>query len=669
MSVTEEIKARLDIVSYIQQYVPLKKAGRYYKACCPFHAERTPSFVVNPDTQTWRCYGACAEGGDLFSFAQKQHGWNFPEALEELSKAAGVEVRKQTSAEREQGERLDRLRGILKTAADIYHQHLMTGEGHDVDAVRDYAHHKRGLTDDTLHRFQIGYAPSGWQNMLEELKHLGYDEEEIVECGLVIRNDQGRVYDRFRNRLVMPIRDIRGRVIGFGARALDPDDNPKYLNSPQSDVFDKSRTLFGLDLAKDTIRDQETVVIVEGYMDVIQAHQAGFTNVVAQMGTAMTEAQIKLVAPRYAHKIIMALDSDAAGQNATRRSLETARKVLAADFSGQFSVDIRVLQIPGAKDPDDLIRESPDQWLDEVQKALPVADFVIGMETASLAPDASLQEREMAARRILPLLVASENNMIRRENIQKLALRLRIGERDLLNWADTQKMEKPRPAAPEPPPLDYESMEPPPEIEDEIYEPPPPPDLPEAHTLRLLCRNPDVYYQINRKFRELAMNDMQLESGPLCDLGTADFSHADYRRIMEVFTGAISQHDMEIEEYLREHMDLALMPVLEALLADDREVISQTIGLRFGEDVMVSYNQHQRYAQPGRGLAESLTRAIQLRHRRLKREWGELSLIQLEFQNAGDKRKAFELLGQVTLSKRAIERLDMEVQHQRSQLA
>ena len=206
---------------------------------------------------------------------------------------------------------------------------------------------------------------------------------------MAVKNEAGRVYDRFRNRLMIPIRDDRGRVIGFGARALDAEDNPKYLNSPQTALFDKSHTLFGLDTAKTTIRDSETVVIVEGYMDAIQAHQAGFKNVVAQMGTAMTETQLQLVT-RFAKKIILSLDSDAAGQSATMRSLETARTTLQADFSGRLSVDIRVLQIPGAKDPDDLIRETPERWTELVANALPVADFVIEMEMATLPANASL---------------------------------------------------------------------------------------------------------------------------------------------------------------------------------------------------------------------------------------------------------------------------------------
>ncbi len=461
MSVADEIKSKLDIVSYVQQYVPLKRAGRTWKAPCPFHSERSPSFSVDPERQSWRCYGACSEGGDVISFAMKRNGWSFSEALEELGKLAGVEVRKQTPEQRAQYEQLDHLRGLLGAAADAFHELLLRPDDAGAAAALAYAREKRGFSDETIQRFGIGYAPPGFQNMLELLKLLGYSEDQIIEAGMAVRNDKGRVYDRFRNRLMIPIRDERGRVTGFGARALDPEDMPKYLNSPQTALFDKSHTLFGLDVAKKTIADTGTAVIVEGYMDAIQAHQAGFSNVIAQMGTALTETQLKLIAPKWAKKIVLALDSDAAGQNATLRSLEVARQTLQADYSGRLSVDMRVLHIPDAKDPDDLIRESPERWAALVEGATPVADYVIEAETHTLPPQASVQEREAAARRLLPMLLASENNLYKKDNLQKLALRLRIPERDLLAWADEQlkiqkaapprKQNHPQPPAPSSP--------------------------------------------------------------------------------------------------------------------------------------------------------------------------------------------------------------------------
>jgi DNA primase len=436
MSVTDEIKARLDIVSYINQYVPLKKAGKYHKACCPFHGEKTPSFVVNDDRQSWRCFGACAEGGDIFNFAMKYHGWDFKEALVELGKQAGVEVEQRTPEQKQRAERGDYLRGMLNEVAHAYHTKLYDPDDPAaVDALR-YAREGRGLSDETIKAFGIGYAPAGWQNVLDHLIELGYSQDDVIEAGLALRNDRGKVYDRFRNRFMVPIRDQRGRVVGFGGRVLDPEDSPKYMNSPQTPVFDKSRLLFGLDLAKQSIRESETAVIVEGYMDAITAHQAGFTNVVAQMGTAMTETQLRLIAPKHAKTVVLALDSDAAGQNATRRSLEVAREALASDFTGKLSIDMRVLQIPDAKDPDDLIREDPDRWRELVAHATPVVDFVIDMELAGLSDEPTVQQRESVARSLMPILTATENNLYTSdESVQKLALRLLLPERELMRIA------------------------------------------------------------------------------------------------------------------------------------------------------------------------------------------------------------------------------------------
>lgn len=714
MSVTDEIKARLDIVSYIGQYVQLKKAGRSYKACCPFHAEKTPSFNVDPDRQMWRCFGACAEGGDIFSFAQKMHGWDFKEALHALGQQAGVEVRKQTPEERQQAERLDQLRGLMKTAAETYHTHLLTSESDAARSALAYAQQKRGFTRETIERFQIGYAPAGWQNLLDELTHLGYDEEVIITVGLAIRNDKGRIYDRFRNRLMIPIRDERGRVIAFGARALDPEDNPKYLNSPQTPLFDKSAVLFGLDTGKRSIREQETAVIVEGYMDSIQAQQAGFHNVVAQMGTAMTERQLALIAPRYAKKVVLALDSDAAGQKATRRSLETARQALEADYAGRMSVDMRVLQIPDAKDPDDLIREGPEEWEALVDAALPVADFVINMETANLTSDSSFQEREAIARNVLPILTASENNLYTQDNIQKLAMRLRIAENDLLAWATEQKSQRktqptrtsqpPAHKAPSKPVSDpghqpnFDLSEPPPGYDDDDYEngfvpdiapPEMAPlddlqpvriqptvntqsgtsgDLTEGYCLRVLFQHPDVFYQINRQLREMAEHKPQLLDGPLCDFGVGDFTQSTHRTLMQMFLFAVRQHEHDLLDFLMSELDPAMRQELEQLMQDDDVTIQQQVNGRFDADRDHLFKQHMRRKQaslkPG---VELQLKALEMRRLRLKRELDEYRFTQMDLQQK-DPEAAMELGSKVMLTRRALQLIDEALQQQRRQL-
>jgi len=643
VSVADEIKSKLDIVQYIQRYVPLKKAGRTFKAPCPFHSERTPSFVVNEQNQTWRCFGACAEGGDIFNFAMKYNGWSFTEALEELGKLAGVETKPQTPEQREHSEELDRLRGLLKSAADYFHDLLYDKAG---AATLDYARKKRGLSDETLKRFQIGFAPQGWQNSIDALKGLGYSEDDLISTGIVSRNDEGRVYDRFRNRLMIPIRDERGRVVGFGARALAAEDNPKYLNSPQSALFDKSRLLFGLDLAKQSIRDTETAVIVEGYLDAIQAHQAGYSNVVAQMGTALTEPQLKLLVPRLAKKIILSLDSDAAGQSATRRSLEVARETLQADYAGRLSADIRILVVPGAKDPDDLIRESPQMWPQLVADAQPVADYVIEAEKAALPEHASVQEREAVARRLLPILIASESDLYKNDNLQKLALSLRIAERDLLEWAAEQKkIAEARPPRGSQAAVQQQTQMPePPAYGDEM----PDFDSPrvdrrgsaassnqqeaalEAYCLRVLFLQPKLIYDVNRKFHELADTNSALADGPLSDLSSDDFTRTSYRALMDVFSRAITQDEKDVLDFLHAALTPDLMNELEGLLADEWEDWQLRQRNAFYVDLMIVRKQSERFNGALDMSAEMVEKALRLRRARLERERQELMFLAMD---------------------------------------
>ena len=644
MSAADEIKSKLDIVQYIQRYVPLKKAGRTFKAPCPFHSERTPSFVVNEQNQTWRCFGACAEGGDIFNFAMKYNGWSFTEALEELGKLAGVETKPQTPEQRQHSDELDRLRGLIKSAADYFHDLLYEKTG---AATLEYARKKRGLSDETLKRFQIGFAPQGWQNSIDALKSLGYSEDDLISTGIASRNDEGRVYDRFRNRLMIPIRDERGRVVGFGARALAADDNPKYLNSPQSALFDKSRLLFGLDLAKQSIRDTETAVIVEGYLDTIQAHQAGYTNVVAQMGTALTEPQLKLLVPRLAKKIILSLDSDAAGQSATRRSLEVARETLQADYAGRLSADIRILVVPGAKDPDDLIREAPEMWPQLVMDAQPVADYVIEGEKAALPEHASVQEREAVARRLLPILLASESDLYKNDNLQKLAMSLRIAERDLLEWAAEQK----KIAAARPPRGAVQQQqapmpEEPPAYGDEM----PDFDTPrvdrrgttataasnqheaalEAYCLRVLFMQPKLIYDVNHKFRELADTNSALADGPLTDLSPDDFTRTSYRALMDVFARAITQDEQDVLDFLHAALTPDLMTELESLLADEWEEWQLRQRNAFNADLMIVRKQSERFNGAIDMSVEMVEKALRLRRARLERERQEMMFLAMD---------------------------------------
>ena len=699
MSVTEDIKSRIDIVSYVQRYVPgLKKAGRNHKACCPFHSENTPSFVVNPERQTWYCFGACAEGGDLFSFAQKVHGWDFKEALRELAHEAGVQLKPQTPQQKSRDERVERLRGIVASAAEFYAQelHRPAGAGAIV-----YLREQRGLSLDTVREFQLGYAPDSWDFMLRSLRELGHSDDDIVEAGLAVRSEIGRVYDRFRHRLMFPIRDARGRAVGFGGRALSSEDGAKYINSPQSALFDKSRLLYGLDMGKPAIRETATVVIVEGYMDVIQAHQAGYANVVAQMGTAMTEAQLRLVAPRLAAKVVLALDRDLAGQNAARRSLEVAlaldrdlagqnaarrslevaRETLAKDFAGKLAIDVGILQVPAGKDPDDYLRESPEGWASLVDGAQDVADFVIAMEASALPADASLQARQALAKAVLPILRASENNLYRQENIQKLARRLRIGEREMLAWAQEQApTDRQAPdlnaLPPELPPeyWDNEYVASPPEARGEgegavaAGEPGPMARQPhravEAYCLSVLLKKPKLLFLVNRKLRELAGDDEALLHGPLRDLGADDFTQSAYRALMVYLQDSMTQDDMEPMAYLGRVIDDALYAEFKALLTDEPEVIAERIRGNFRVDLNDIFKRGFRGGRPGVNAQEELVcRALQLRLERLEQERIELQYLQEEANESSDSdgQQLERINRKIILSMRAKARINLAV--------
>ncbi len=682
MSVTDEIKSRIDIVSYIQRYVPdLKKAGRNHKACCPFHTEKTPSFVVNPARQTWRCFGACAEGGDIFSFAQKLHGWDFKEALRELASEAGLQLRQQSAEEKNRTERLEHLRGIAASAAELFQRELYRPAGASTQA---YLREQRGLAAETVRRFQLGYAPRSWDFMLKFLRELGHNDEDIIEVGLAVRNEQGKIYDRFRHRLIFPIHDDRGRTVGFGGRALDANDSAKYINSPQSAIFDKSRLLYGLDKGKGSIRERGLAVIVEGYMDVIQAHQAGYANVIAQMGTAMTEAQLRLVAPRFASRVLLALDADAAGQNAARRSLEVAREALAKDYAGKLAVDIGVLSIPAGQDPDDFLREKPDGWEALVEGAQGVADFVIAMETADLPADAGLQARQTLAKTIFPILQASENNVYRQENIQKLARRLRVGERDMLAWMQAANNAT-RPRKPATRPSHPDSAIPPPYWDEEAFEETPQDfdpslaeerELPEgyaaktvnraaeAYCLSALLKNPNMFFLVNRKLRELAGEDEAMLSGPLRELGADDFTQSQYRALMSHFQAALTQDDQEPLEYLGDAVEDDLRADYLALLLDEPEKMSRRIRGNFQVDLNDIVKRGLRGAGARMNSEDELVcRALQLRLERLENERIELQYLQEEAQalGSGDDAQSERINQNIMLSMRAKARINRAV--------
>jgi DNA primase len=437
MSAVDEVRERSDIVAIVGDYVALKKAGRTFKALCPFHDERTPSFVVFPDRGTWRCFGACADGGDVFSFVMRAEKLDFRGALELLARRAGVVLEPPTPAQAERAERSDRLRSLVAAAESFFHRRL--AEAPDAEAARAYLH-GRGFDGSAAARFGLGWAPAQWSALVDALRAAGAADEDLVAAGLARVRDGGGLYDYFRGRVVFPIRDARGRAIGFGARTLDPEGVPKYLNSPQSDVFDKSRVLFGIERAAAAARAEGTVVVVEGYTDVLQAHLAGFENVVASLGTALTEHQLGQL-KRHAGVIVLALDADAAGRAATLRGLDVAREALLADgelqpvpmasglvrYVHRLEVELRVATLPAGKDPDDVVREDPAAWPAIVSAAKPLMDYLFEVHTADLDL-ADPSGKLLAADRLMPLVAELPDPVARAAWVGRLADLTRIDE-------------------------------------------------------------------------------------------------------------------------------------------------------------------------------------------------------------------------------------------------
>jgi DNA primase len=439
--VAAEVKNKLSIVDVVGEAVQLRKAGTIFKGLCPFHGEKTPSFVVTPARESWHCFG-CGEGGDIFSFVMRREGLSFPEALKRLAAKAGIEIDERTSRD---DARKAKLREVLEQAIAFYHA-VLTQSKTGAPAL-DYLH-KRGFTDATIERFQLGWAPDGWDQMIKMLKsRRNVDVADLAEVGLTSVRPNGRgAYDKFRSRVIFPIRDASGAAVGIGGRILPPvagqdgaapahtDSNaPKYLNSPATVLFDKSRTLYLIERARGEIRKGEEAVLVEGYTDALMAHQAGFENVVASLGTALTPAQVAVIA-RYAREIVLAYDVDPAGQHAGSIGGAELFKLigaLAAEETGVEITRVRVARLPEGKDPDEVIRETPDLWREAIRTAQPIIEFLI--DYYATAFDVRRPEgKRHAVAALVPLLREIRDPVVRDGYLQTLARRTGVEERVLL---------------------------------------------------------------------------------------------------------------------------------------------------------------------------------------------------------------------------------------------
>jgi DNA primase len=428
-----EIKQKLDIVEFIGESVPLRKAGTTFKGLCPFHGEKTPSFVVTPGRESWHCFG-CGRGGDIFNFVMERDGADFPTALRQLAGRAGVELSERTT--REDAER-KRLREALEAAIAFYHQ-VLTGHAAGQPAL-DYLR-KRGFTDSTIETFQLGFAPDSWDALsraLTERRHLR--EEDLEGAGLATRRPNRRgVYDRFRARIIFPIRDASGGATGLGGRILGSptngrDTGPKYLNSPATPLFDKGRTLYLIDHAKSAIKKAGRAVLVEGNTDALMAHQEGFENVVGSLGTALTAGQVELIT-RYAPRVALAYDVDAAGQDAATFGATELTALVAEIANSAYHerfTDVDVVRLPEGKDPDEVIRDDPETWRKATEQPQAIMEFLIDRAATKHDPR-TIAGREKLVNTVMPTLRAIGDPVRRDGYLQLLARRSGVEERVLL---------------------------------------------------------------------------------------------------------------------------------------------------------------------------------------------------------------------------------------------
>jgi len=406
----DEIKSKNDIIDIVSQYVVLKRSGRNYMGLCPFHKEKSPSFCVSPDKQIFHCFG-CGVGGNVIHFIGKIENLNFIESLELLANRAGIELPKSGNAEDDRISRLkSRVYELNKCAAEFYHQNLYKPTA---KPAQEYVK-KRRLDNRTLKAFKIGYS-GRFNELYTELHSKGFTEEEILASCLVNKNQDGKFIDRFRNRLMFPIFDARDRVIAFGGRVLD-DSKPKYINSPEDIVYSKGRHLFAYNLAKKD--NPKTIIIVEGYMDAVSLHQRGISNAVASLGTALTEAQGRLLR-RSCEKVVIGYDADGAGQAATLRGLEILQNL---------GCDIRILQIEGAKDPDEfVVKYGPERFQKHVDSAISLVEFKVKMLKRQLNLE-NVNDKIKFLNEVANILSKIENNMEREVYIDKISLEYKVSK-------------------------------------------------------------------------------------------------------------------------------------------------------------------------------------------------------------------------------------------------
>lgn len=429
IEITDEIKSRLDIAEVIREYIKLNPAGTNFKALCPFHNEKTPSFMVSPEKQIWHCFG-CGEGGDIFGFVMKIENIEFIDALRLLAKKAGVKLTRQDP-------KLANLRGrlteIMNEAIEFYQHNLWQSDLGQ--PARDYLN-QRKISKDSAQEFKLGFAPAGWDGLIIFLKKRGFQEQDILAAGLIIKKDSGSgFYDRFRNRLIFPIFDVHNQPVGLGGRTLafggDEEKTAKYINTPQTLIYNKSQVVYGLDKAKLEIRKKDLIIMVEGYLDVISSHQVGLKNVVATSGTALTDEHLKIL-KRYSQNFALAFDVDLGGESARRRGL---------DLALAQGLNVKLIPIPQGKDPDECIKIDSKLWLKAAEQPLNFIDYYFEKTFADLDLT-KLENKKKAAKTLLPLVNKIADKIEQNHYLKKIAEALGVPEQILRETLRTPAAEK-----------------------------------------------------------------------------------------------------------------------------------------------------------------------------------------------------------------------------------
>ncbi|MBK9924032.1 MAG: DNA primase [Anaerolineales bacterium] len=603
MSTIDEIKARIDIVDLVSEAgVKLRHAGKNYTGLCPFHDnKKTPAFVVWPESGTWRCFGQCNEGGDIFKFVMKRENLDFKEAMQKLALRAGVEIKEYQRETPQQKEAFENLRKLLEDAVVFYRSHLFANE-----EILKYLREKRGLTDATIETFGLGYAPQGYDNALKHFTQRGYKEQDLIDSGLLTEREDGKRYDKFRHRIMIPIRDENGKMAGFGARIVDPNDIPKFLNSPETPIFSKGHLLYGLDRARKPIRTADQAVIVEGYLDVIALHQAGYENVVSPMGTALTEDQLRLL-KKFTRKIVLALDPDVAGQKAVLRGLDAARSAmdkegeLAFDARGllrneaRLQADLRVASIPDELDPDEIVARDRDEWARIIESAKPIVTHVMETLVAGQNVNDPKVKNQIAAQ-IVPLIEDLPNPLERDTYRQALARMLRVNESALTGTqAQSPKVKRPRATQ-------QAQVQESPKVTVAVSSS----KKVEEYVIGALFNKPEMLYRLDRLLQEYGLTALDVQ----------DFDYTDHKLLF----GLIRE---SVEQYKTEHHEFVVDALPESLQARSLELVKETEKVERMEDKL---------------MEELLRGVIKLRRVAAGENLNQLRFLQEEAQQGDDLR-------------------------------